>query len=79
MALTLHLPGEQKTQVAAGTKFLRRASSGGDVTQCAFPILHVTPCSTRRACLVISPFVNPRTVIALFHPQPNSTPFTFLN
>lgn len=30
------------------------------------------------ARLVISPSVDPRTVTALFHPPPDSTPFTFL-
>ena len=42
------------------------------------PPHHLAPLSTQRVRLVISPFADPRTVIALFHPQPNSTPFTFL-
>lgn len=39
---------------------------------------HLAPLSIQRAGLVISPLADPRTVIVLFHPQPNSTPFTFL-
>lgn len=68
----LRLPGEENPQVAFG-----QSSPDCGVAGTPCPVLCVAP-SPSHARPAMSAWVAPRTVIALFHPQPGSTLFTFL-